>query len=63
MVRIDFESRKDGSEQKSPKIFPPISQYDTSDHRWQIGQCPYLPDMTGSNDDQEIGGESPDDGT
>ena len=62
VVRIDLKGCKDGCQQQSPEIFPPISQYQTSYHRWQIGQCPHLPDMASSNDDEEIGGESPDNG-
>ena len=33
----------------------PISQYHTRNHRRQIGQSPYLPDMTCSNDNKEVG--------
>ena len=59
VVRIDLEGRKDSCQQQSPEVFSPIGQYDTRNHRWQISQCPYLPDMACSNDNEEIGGEGP----
>ena len=63
MVGVDLEGREHRREQQSPQVFPLIGEYDTRDHRRQIGQCPHLPDMSCSNDNKEIGGEGPDDGT
>ena len=63
VVGIDLKSREDSREQQAPKVFAPIGEHHTSNHRRQVSQCPYLPDMTCCNDDEEIGGEGPDDGT
>ena len=63
VVGINLEGGKDSRYHKAPQVFPAIGQYDTRNQRWQIGQRPYLPDMSGSDDNQEIGAESPDDGT
>ena len=62
MVGIDLKGSKDSCHNETCQIFPTISQYNTRNHRWQISQCPYLPYMAGSDDNQEIGTESPDDG-
>ena len=62
MVGVDLKGREDCREQQPPEIAPLIGQCDTCNHRWQIGQRPYLPDMSGCDDNQEIGGEGPDDG-
>ena len=63
MVGIDFKGCENRRQQQSPQIAPLIGQHQTCNHRRQIGQCPYLPDMAGCDDNQEIGGEGPDDGT
>ena len=63
MICIDLKGRKDSREQQTPQIASLIGEHHTCYHRWQIGQCPYLPDMSGCDDNEEIGGEGPDDGT
>ena len=63
VVGVDLKGRKHRREQQSPQIFAPISQHDTRNHWGQISQCPHLPDVACSNDNQEIGRESPDDTT
>ena len=55
VVGIHLESREDGSEEQTFQILTPISQYHTRNHRRQIGQSPYLPDMTCCNDNKEVG--------
>ena len=61
MVRVDLKGREDSRDQQSPQVSSPIGQYHTGNHRRQIGQCPDLPDMSGGDDNQEIGRERPDD--
>ena len=63
MVRVNLEGREHGRQHQSPQVFPPIGQYQSGNHRRQIGQSPHLPDMSGGDDDQEIGREGPDDRT
>ena len=55
VVGIHLESREDGGEEQTFQILTPISQYHARNHRRQISQCPYLPDMTCSNDNKEVG--------
>ena len=62
MVGIDLEGSEDGGHDEAPQIFPSVGQHDTGYHRGQISQCPYLPDVPRCNDDEEVGGEGPDDG-
>ena len=59
MVGFDLKGTKDGSHRKSPQVFPSISQHDTCYHWRQIGQGHHFPDMTCSNDDEEIAAECP----
>ena len=59
MVRIDLKRREDSRQQQAPKVFPAIGQHQTCNQRWQIGQCPHLPDVSCGDNDEEIGGESP----
>ena len=63
VVGVDLKGCENRREQQSPEIAPLIRQHQSRNHRRQIGQCPYLPDMAGGDDNQEIGGEGPDDGT
>ena len=63
MIGIHLEGGKNGRQKQSPQVFTPIGKHDTRYHRRQIGQCPYFPDVAGSNDDKEIGRECPYDGT
>ena len=63
MVGIHLESSKDGCHDETPQIFATIGQDDTGYHRRQISQCPYLPDMSRSDDDEEVAAESPHNGT
>ena len=48
---------------ESRQITSSISQDNTGNRRWKISQCHHLPQVTGSNDDEEIGRESPHDTT
>ena len=61
MVGIDLKRREYRHQQESPQIFSPVGEHHTRYHRRQVGQRPHLPDMSGGNDDQEIGGEGPED--
>ena len=63
MVGIDLKRREQGRDDQAPQVFPPVGQHDTRYHRWQIGQCPHLPDMSCGNDDEEIARERPYHGT
>ena len=63
MVGIDLKGSEDSRHQQSPQVFAAVSQHHTRNHRRQIGQGPHFPDMSGCNDDKEIAGESPYDGT
>ena len=60
---MHLEGGKEPRDDESPQIFAAIGQHNTGNHRRQIGQCPHLPDVTGRNDNQEIGAEGPQDGT
>ena len=55
MVGVDLKSGKHRRQEQAPQILTPVGQYQTGNQRWQVGQGPYLPDMTGSDDNQEIG--------
>ena len=61
VVRIDLKRREDSRHQQSPKVFPAIGQHQACNHRRQVGQCPHLPDVSCGDDDEEIGGEGPED--
>ena len=61
VVGINLESSENGCEHKAPQIFAPIGQHKSCNQWWQIGQSPHLPDVTCSNDDEEIGAEGPHD--
>ena len=61
VVRVDLECREDCRQQQSPEVFPAIGQHQSCDQRWQISQCPHLPDVSCGNDDEEIGGKGPED--
>ena len=63
VVGIDFKRRENGRDEQSPQEFPSVGKHHTGNHRRQIGQRPHLPDVSGSDDDEEITGESPYDGT
>ena len=55
MVGVDLKSGKHRCQEQAPQILTPVGQYQTGNQRRQVGQGPYLPDMTGSDDNQEIG--------
>ena len=61
VVCLHLESREDGSKEQSLEILAPIGKHHARNHRRQISQRPYLPDMSGSNDDEKVGRECPDD--
>ena len=63
VVGIHLESREDGCQEQAFQILAAISQHHSRNHRRQISQCPYLPDMTGCDNDKEVGRECPDDTT
>ena len=55
VVGIHLESREDGGEEQALQILTPVSQHHARNHWRQIGKCPHLPDMTGGDDDKEVG--------
>ena len=59
VVGIYFKGGEDGCDDKAPQVFPPVGQHDTRYHRRQIGQGHHLPDMSCSNDNEEITAERP----
>ena len=63
MVGVDLEGCEDSRQQETPHVFSPISKHQPGNQRRQISQSPHLPDMSGSDDNQEIGGKSPEDRT
>ena len=63
VVGQHFKGTEDCCYQQAPEVFAPKSQHNTGNHRRQIGQCHHLPDMSSGNDDEEVAGERPDDGT
>ena len=63
MIGLHLKGGKQGRQDESPEIFSPITKHNTSNHWWQIGQGHHFPNVSGSNDNEEITGESPDDRT
>ena len=63
MVGQHLKGCKEGRHQHSPQVFAPVGQHHASYHRRQIGQRHHLPDVACGNDDKEIAGESPHDGS
>ena len=63
MVGFDFKGGEDGCHYQSRQILAAEGQHDARNQRRQIGQCHHLPDVSGSDDNQEIGAESPQHGT
>ena len=59
VIGIHLKSCKDGCDNESPQVFPPICQHNTRYHRRQIGQSHHLPDVTCCNDNEEIAAECP----
>ena len=61
MVSLHLKGGEDGCHDETRQVTPSISQYYTRYHRRQIGQSHYLPEVTSSYDNKEIGRESPHD--
>ena len=59
VVGIHFHRCKQGRHDEAPHIFPSIGQHNTANHRRQIGQGHHLPQVAGSDDNEEIGAEGP----
>ena len=59
MVGMHLERGKDARHHQAPQVFPPVGQHDTRYHRRQIGQGHHFPDMSCSNDNEEITAERP----
>ena len=62
VVGMYLKGAKEGGNQQSPEVFLPEGQDDTANHRRQIGQRHHLPQVSGSDDNQEIGAEGPEHG-
>ncbi|GFH99180.1 hypothetical protein IMSAGC004_01582 [Bacteroidaceae bacterium] len=54
MVRHDLQSNKNGCQQTTRQIFPPISQNHTGYSGRNIGQGYKFPDVPGSYNDEKI---------
>ena len=63
VVGTHLEGGEDSRNHKSPQVFPTIGQYHTGNHRRQVGQRHHFPEVSCGDDYQEIGRESPDDGS
>ena len=59
VVGANLEGSEDSCNDQSPQVFAAVGQHDTCNHRRQIGQRPHLPDVSGGNDNQEVGREGP----
>ena len=63
VVGMHLQGGKECRHHTAQQVFSPVGQHDARYHWRQIGQRHHLPYMPGGNDDEEITGESPHDGT
>ena len=63
VIGLHLEGSKDGRHHEAPQILPTIGQHDTANQGRQISQRHHLPQVTSGNDDEEIAGEGPHDGS
>ena len=64
MVGVDLERREDARHSKGRKVLLlAVGKEDTCEHRRQVGKGHHLPDMSGSDDDEEVAAERPYHGT
>ena len=63
MVGRDLQGHKKSRHQSTQQILPPIAKHHTGNGRRNISQGNELPDMSGCYDNEEIGRESPNDGS
>ena len=61
MVGRNLQRHEQRSDQSTQPIFTSIAKHHTGNGRRNISQSNELPDMSGRNDDKEIGRERPDD--
>ena len=59
MVGLYLKRREYGCDDESPQILATIGKHNARYHRRQISQGYYLPNVSGSYDDEEIGAERP----
>ena len=59
MVGQHFQRCKNRRNQHAPQVFTPIGQHHTGNHWRQVGQRHHLPDMSCSNNDEEVAAERP----
>ena len=59
VVGVHHKGCKEGCHDECPQVLAPIGQHYAANHWGQIGQRHHLPQVSGSNDNQEIGAESP----
>ena len=59
VVSIDLKGSEHRRNDKAPKVLTPVCQNYSGNHRRQISQRHYFPQVTGGNDDEEVTGESP----
>ena len=59
VVGLYLKRREQCRDDKSPHVFATISQHNTCYHRRQISQGYHLPDVSGSDDDEEVAAERP----
>ena len=63
MVGRNLQGHKKSSDQCAGQVTAPVDQHQTGNGGRDIGQGDHLPDVSGGNDDEEIGREGPDDGS
>ena len=59
MVGFYFEGCEDRRHDEAGQVLAAVGQHDAGDHRREVGQCHYLPQVSGGDDDQKIGREGP----
>ncbi|CDB98328.1 unknown [Bacteroides sp. CAG:443] len=60
VVRHNLQCHEQSSHQTTPQILTSVYQDHTCYGRRYVSKCHKLPDMSGSNDDKEVGRKSPD---
>ena len=59
MVRAYLQSYEQGCQQCTPQPLATVYQHHAGNGGRNVGQCQHLPDVSGCNDDEEVGRECP----
>ena len=62
VVGRNLQRHKEGSYESAPQVLATITKHHSRNGRRYVGQGNEFPDMSGSNDDEEVGREGPDNG-